>query len=78
MIPTKHGIYAAASIYPGLHLVVFLAEYKGALFQPYGESSPLAFFDTCVVKISNGNVDHGTKHVAILVDFSSRGIAFII
>jgi hypothetical protein len=78
MIPTKHGIYAAASIYPELHSVVFLAEYKGALFQPYGESSPSAFFDNCVVTISNGNVDHGTKHVAIIVDFSSGGITSII
>lgn len=67
----KHGIYAATSIYPELHSVVFLAEYKDAQFQPYGESSPSAFFDNCVVIISNGNVAHGTKHVAILVDFGS-------
>jgi hypothetical protein len=78
MIPTKHGIYAAASKYPELHSVVFLAGYKGALFQPYGESRSSAFFDNCVVTISNGNVDHGTKHVAIIVDFSSRGITSII
>jgi hypothetical protein len=74
MIPTTHGICAVASKYPGLHSAVFLGGCKGALFQPYGASSPSAFFDKCVeVTISNGNVDHGRKHAAIIVDFSARG-----
>jgi Mlc titration factor MtfA (ptsG expression regulator) len=71
-MPTRHGTYAVASKYLELHSAVFLVGYKGALFQPYGASSPSAFFDNCVeVTISNGNVDHGTKHVAIIVDSGS-------